>query len=226
MCVSALAAGDDLVRFVLNREFFAKKLSVERYSWTIYGTGEPLPQDLKLEELEYHDMRFVAWLRDRSKKLLQENEFASAIHHRSIFKQPVEFLRAGEPLSLRGIELHLECRRSWWVQTIREDVSHGLYDHLKQEVLIPVKEFWTLQFDSRNWQEIILEIEDDVELRKPPPGSPGSLLIRMILYNLIFKSVHTPAPPLDEFIDIEETIVEPRPATPESDTAKVSLVIE
>jgi len=140
--------------------------------------------------------RFVAWLRDRSNKLLQENEFASVIHQRLIFKQPVEFMRLGESLSLRGIERHLECRRSWWVQTIREDVSHGLYDHLKQEVLIPDKEFWSLQFDSRNWQEITLENEDDVELREPPPGT---LQFHMVLFNLIFDSVHMPAPPLDEF---------------------------
>ena len=213
MCVSALAAGDDQVRFVLNREFFAKHLSVERYSWTIYGTAEPLPQDLKLEELEYHETHFVAWLRDRSKKLLQENEFASAIHHRIKFKQPVEFLRFGEPLFLRGIDLHMECKRSWWVQTIREDVSHGLYDHLKQEVLIPDKEFWSLQFDGRNWREITPENEDDVELREPPPGR---LVIRMVLFNLIFKSVHTPAPPLDGFVDTEETIVQPGPATQEA----------
>jgi hypothetical protein len=68
---------DEIIRFVRNREFFAKRLSVERYQWKIYGAGE-LPKDLKLEELEYDGKPFTAWLRDRSVQLLRENEFATA----------------------------------------------------------------------------------------------------------------------------------------------------
>jgi hypothetical protein len=219
-CVSALAAGDDIVRFVVNREFFAKKLSVERYSWQIYGT-DTIPKDLNIEELEYDSKSFAAWLRDRSKILLQENEFASAIHHRIIFAPPVEFVRFGKSLPLRGIDLHMECRRSWWVQTIREDVSHGLYDHLKQQVMIPDKELWSLEFDGRNWREIIPENEDDLELGEP---QPGNIVMRMVLFNLIFKSVHTPAPPLDGFVDTAETIAQPGPPTPETNSANVGLV--
>lgn len=200
MCVSALAEGNDIIRFVRNREFLAKKLSVERYEWKIYGAGE-LPHDLKIEELEYDGKRFTAWLRDRSMQLLRENEFATVIHHSVISNQPVEFLRLGEPLLVRGIELHLQCRRYWLVQTIREDVSHGLYDHLKQVVVIPDKEFWSLQFDSRNWQEVVPE--DEPEAREP------TVQLNMVLFNPLFADGQAPAPALDEFIDKTETVVEP-----------------
>jgi hypothetical protein len=202
MCVSALAAGNDIVRFVRNREFLAKKLSVERYSWKIYLSGEG-PHDLKLEELEHNGKRFTAWLRDLSMQLLRENEFATVIHHGIIFKQPIGFLRLGEPLLLRAIELHLECRRFWVVQTIREDVSHGLYDHLKQVVVIPDKELWSLQFDSRNWQEVVPE--EDPE-REP---ALGTVELKMVLFNPIFGDGKVSAPALDEFIDKTETVVEP-----------------
>jgi hypothetical protein len=202
MCVSALAAGNDIIRFELYREFRAKKLSVERYEWKIYGAA--LPQDLKLDELEYKGKRFTAWLRDRSIKLLRENEFAKVIHHFIKFTHPVEFLRLGEPLLLRGIELHLQCRRFWVVQSIREDVSHGLYDHLKQVVLIPDKEVWSLQFDSRNWQEVVPD--DGPETHEP---APGTVQLNMVLYNPIFWDGQGEAPALDDFIDKIETVVEP-----------------
>jgi len=132
MCVSALAAGDDTVRFLRNRELLAKKLSVERYSYKVYCVG---PQELNLQELEYEDKKLVAWLRDRSIKLLRENEFAAVIHHGVMFKESVQFVMGATAVLLRGIELHLECRRSWVAQTIREDVSHGMYDHLKDAVI-------------------------------------------------------------------------------------------
>jgi hypothetical protein len=206
MCVSALVEGDDIVRFVLNRELLAKRLSVERYSWKVDGLPDgQIPQDLKLEELEYHDTRFAAWLRDRSTALLRENEFASVIHQRLIFKQPVEFVRLGEPLPLRAVELRLECKRSWKVQTIREDVSHGLYDHLKQVLVIPDKEVWSLEFDNRNWQEITLEDENEPD--EPPPET---VRLDMVLFNPIFGKVDGPAPLLDEFIDKEMMAVEPQ----------------
>jgi hypothetical protein len=208
MCVSALAQGNDIVRFVRNRDFLAKKLSVERYAWKIFA-AEQLAQDLKLEELEYDGKRFTAWLRDRSVKLLRENEFAAVINHGILFKQPVKFLRLGETLLLRGIELHLECRRFWVVQTIREDVSHGLYDHLRQVVLIPDKELWSLQFDSRNWQEVVLE--DELEALAAPTGTAEipAVQLDMVLFNPIFGDGQGPAPALDELIDKIRTNVEP-----------------
>jgi hypothetical protein len=207
MCVSALVHGNDIVRFVLNREFLAKKLSVERYNWKIYVAGEH-PPSLQLEELEYHDKRFVAWLRDRSMQLLRENEFAKVIHHGIIFKQPIEFMRSGKPLLLKGIELHLECRRFWLVQTVREDVSHGLYDHLKKMVLIPDKEFWTLEFDGGNWQEVVLE--DELEALAPPKSDAELQTVKldMVLFNPIFGNAHGSAPMLDEFIDKTDTVVQ------------------
>ena len=207
MCVSALVHGNEIVRFVLNREFLAKKLSVERYTWKIYVPGEH-PPGLQLEELEYHDKRFVAWLRDRSMQLLRENEFATVIHHRIIFKQPIEFMRFGKPLLIKAIELHLECRRFWLVQTVREDVSHGLYDHLKKTLLIPDKEFWTLQFDSRNWQEVLLE--DELEALAPPEADAEfpTVKLNMVLFNPIFGNAHGSAPVLDEFIDKTDTVIQ------------------
>jgi len=131
--------------------------------------------------------------------LVERRSFTTA----SYLKKPVEFVRLGEPMFLRAIELHLECKRFWLVQTIREDVSHGLYDHLKQVLLIPDKEAWSLQFDSRNWREITPA--DELE---PHERSPGTLRLNMVLFNPIFRNVHGPAPSLDEFIDKEETVVE------------------
>jgi hypothetical protein len=68
---------------------------------------------------------------------------------------------------LKAIEIYLECRRYWVAQTIQEDVSHGMYDHIKQQLLIPDKEFWIMNFDGRNWEEV--KIENEAEVLAPPP---------------------------------------------------------
>jgi hypothetical protein len=70
-------------------------------------------------------------------------------------------------------------------------------------VVIPNKELWLLQFDSRNWREVVPE--DDPEARELPPGT---VELNMVLFNPIFADGQGPAPALDEFIDKTETIVE------------------
>jgi hypothetical protein len=212
MCVSALVEGDDIIRFVLNREFLAKKLSIERYSWKLYFDGKA-PQNIKLEDLEYGGKRFSAWLRDRSIRLLRDNEFAKIIHHLIVFKSPIEFTNRGDNVYVKAIELHTLCRRFWVKQVIREDVSHGLYDHLKKIVLIPDKELWTLQLDGRNWQEVVMEdatmdpIPAEINSHIPTVG------LNMVLFNPLFGDGQWLAPALDELIEKEKTVVEPASST-------------
>lgn len=94
------------------------------------------------------------------------------------------------------------------IQTVREDVSHGLYDHLKKMVLIPDKEFWTLEFDGGNWQEVVLE--DELEVLAPPKSDAELQTVKldMVLFNPIFGNAHGSAPILDEFIDKTDTVVQ------------------
>ena len=107
-------------------------------------------------------------------------------------------------MALRGIELNLECRRFWVAQTIRDDVSHGLYDHLKNAVIIPDKEQWSMEFDGRDWHEVTLEGEPE-----PSEPEPGTIHFGMVLFNPIFASEHGPAPLFDDLIDKELTESQP-----------------
>jgi Restriction endonuclease len=208
MCLSALVEGNEIVRFILCREFVAKKLSIENYSWKLYFKGDA-PKDLKLEDLEHQGKRFSAWLRDRSIRLLRDNEFAKIIHHLIIFTSSIEFLRSGSPVYIKGFELHLTCRRFWVTQVIREDVSHGLYDHLKQIVIIPNKELWTLQFDGQKWQEVVLEDEASVSTPSEVTSDIRMVSLNMVLFNPLFGDAQWPAAALDELILKEETVIEP-----------------
>lgn len=200
MCMSALAQGNDTIRFVLNREFQAKRLSVTGGSWQLAGTE--LPTELNLNDLQYDGLNFTAWIRDRSIKLLRENEFASTITYAASFREPLELLGANSPVLITGITLILSCKRVWVAQIIREDVSRGMYDHLKQHLLIPDQETWSLEFDGRKWREIEPEIEPNylnVE--------PGTIQLHMTLFEPLYGNAVGPAPLLDALVKEEKAIV-------------------
>ena len=128
------------------------------------------------KNLEYRGLKLAAWLRDRSMQLLRENEFATTLTDQVIFAQPVQFLHLGKPVSVTGIEMTLQCKRVWVAQTVKEDVSKGMYNHVKQVLLIPNKETWSLDFDNRNRKEIEPEIEPQSDM------PPGTLRMDIVLY--------------------------------------------
>ena len=65
-----------------------------------------------------------------------------------------------------------------------------------------------MQFDNRNWQEVVLE--DEVEALAPPAADAGVQTVKlyMVLFNPIFGNAHGSAPVLDEFIDKTDTVVQ------------------
>jgi hypothetical protein len=198
-CMSALAEGNDLIRFVLYREFIAKRLSVTGDSCQVVHGTLAEPTSLDLDRVEYRGLKLKAWMRDRSIQLLRENEFATMIKDLVAFNPSEEFLHFGKPIPINGIEMILECKRAWLVQTVKEDVSKGMYDHIKQVLLIPDKEFWSLEFDNRNWKEITPEIEP----RSDIPA--GTIQLHMDLFQPIFGDESDAAPPLDFLISQTKT---------------------
>ena len=193
-CMSALAEGNDLVRFVLYREFLAKRLSVTGDSCHVVHGALTESTPLDLDGVEYQGLKLKAWMRDRSIHLLRENELATTIKELVAFNPSEEFLHFGKPIPVIGIEMILECKRAWLVQTVKEDVSKGMYDHIKQVLLIPNKEFWSLEFDNRNWKEITPEIEPRSEI------PPGTFQLHFDLFQPLFGDESGAAPPLAPLI--------------------------
>ena len=201
--MSALAAGNETVRFELFRVRIAKRLSVERYRYQVFG---PAGQDIPINEIpncELDGLLLGAWLRDKAMNLLRENEFAKTFLYEMSFKDPVEFVLSGRKLVIQAIGLLLECKRSWVAQTVREDVSHGMYDHKTNQLRIPDKEFWSLAFDNKNWQEIVLEAEPELAT------APGTIDIQMVLFNPAFRESRGAEPPLDDLIAEEKIKIDP-----------------
>jgi hypothetical protein len=204
VCMSAMAEGNETVRFVLYREFLAKRLSVTGgTSHVAYLPNSDLPTPLEPKDLEYEGLKLTAWMRDHSVDLLREHQFATTIKDQVVFRQPVDFLHLGKLVSVTGITMTLQCKRTWVVQTIKEDVSKGMYDHLKEVLLIPHKELWSLEFDNRNWKEITPEHEPD---RSNTPL--GTVQLHMDLFQPACPDEKGIAPLLAPLILNEETLLE------------------
>ena len=71
--VSALAVGNALVRLVLERDFVAKRLSVDSWTLEVFLTEEGkkrFPEKWDARDLRYQSLPLVNWLNDRSLELL------------------------------------------------------------------------------------------------------------------------------------------------------------
>ena len=137
---SALRAGDHRVHGQVQKEFVAKALSVERLSATLYprpGADAEFPDSWQLPQLTFEDRPVQNWIAPLSTRLLREHEPDGKWQYTCTFPGSPAWAYAGKPVTVGALRLHMDCRRSWVAQIVREDVTLGLYDHLRKRVSVP-----------------------------------------------------------------------------------------
>ncbi|MCW5607589.1 MAG: restriction endonuclease, partial [Nitrosomonas sp.] len=204
--VSAISAGNNLVRPVIERELVAKKLSVDKFKLTLYHNEESsknFPAKWDHTSLLYNDLPFDNWLNALSSQLLQKYEGEVRIVEMAAFKQETPFTLEGVSVMLRGFKVEMECSRSWMSQRIREDVSLGLYNHITCQLIIPSKQSWSMGWiDQEVWEEIAVEGEPEDWTK---PLELGSFRVNLILMNPIPKQADTSVPSIDDLISERRT---------------------
>jgi hypothetical protein len=204
--VSALAAGNRLVRVVLERELVVKALSVDSWNIRLYPSPENdrnFPEPWDPRTLRYEGLPFINWLTSLSLELLRRYEGEQKIVHIAAFKTETPFTLEGAAVILRGFRVEMTCSRKWLSQTVREDVSLGVYNHITRRVTVPNKEFWSMGWiDQEAWRELDVDGEPE-EWTKPL--EPGSFRLNLVLLNPIAVIKGEDVPPIDELIGDRRT---------------------
>jgi len=95
------------------------------------------------------------------------------------------------------------CSRKWLSQTVREDVSFGVYNHITRRLIVPNKQFWSMGWiDQEAWHE--LDIDDEPE-QWTKPLEPGSFRLNLILFKPIPRMEGEGVPPIDDLIGDRST---------------------
>lgn len=192
--VSAIVAGNRLIRPVLEREFFSKRLSVDSWNIILYysESDRNFPDPWNARTLRFKGLAFVNWLRKLSLDLLEKHEGEPKIIAIAAFKGETPFTLEGVPVTLRGFRVEMTCSRKWLSQTVREDVSLGVYSHITRRLTIPSKQSWSIGWiDPEAWQEIHGE-----------PPEPGSFRLDLIRFNPIAGFQDEETPPIDDLISV------------------------
>lgn len=198
---SALAHGDERIKVKLQGNWIAKALSIDSWNF-IFFPSEPsdfnLPQNFGPGDLTYHDRPVVNWFATISTEILREHEDATTIQVVYAFREVCEFSFLGIPLRLRGLGFLLKCSKKWLSQIVEADVTLGLYDHMRQRVVIPDQQGYMLgPIDPQKWEEIEEGwTDDDIE--------QGTFDLQMTLYNPVRLIEGRDAPDIDALIAEKE----------------------
>lgn len=201
---AALSAGDRRIRVAVERTFYARTRSVDKYSLAVLsgkrscGLPKFVPADL-----HYNGLPVVNWLAQKSRDLLSAYPTEQFIQARYTFTRELEFGFKATNLGLVGFALNLRCSNGWVQQTVREDVSLGSFDFLRRTVLVPPQQYWSLgPFDNEAWKHC----------RPPPPETPlepNSFRLDLVLLRPIAPLAGDASPALDDLI--AEQVVSPAP---------------
>jgi Restriction endonuclease len=195
--VSALIAGNTGIRYQAYRRVFAKRLSVDQWKLTIFPTADSarnVPQIWDPRDLRYSDLPVVNWLSKISRAALEEHQTCPKIEMTCAFREATAFVLAGKPVVLAGLKLLMTCSSNWLSRIVREDVTAGLYDHIRSHVVIPNNQAYMVgPFDQSDWEEEADEPHD-------PYGKAGPVRFWLTLFNQIAPVKGFETPNLDELI--------------------------
>lgn len=192
---SAMKSGDRKVRVMVERQFYAKVISVDRWSLVTYWRKDrPGLDDLDPLQLFHCGAPVINWISKKSHQLISEHTGETQILVEYEFRDEVEFEHRGKLVQLVGLGVHLQCSTNWVRQTIREDVTLGSYDLLHQRLIIPDKQAWSVgPFDAEAWQPVEAPLPEQ-------PMEPNSIRLDLTIHRSVPPIAGQGTPGLDEFV--------------------------
>ena len=192
--ISALKAGDDRIRYIALTKYVAKRLSIE--SWTLWTEADPRVSIPDPRLVLFRGLPVVNWFSPISKALIQQHEDAKLIQVIYTLKGKQEFTVSGSSFLIEKIGFVLRCKKSWYSQHVRQDVTLGEYDHLKRCVRIPSGQgCWIGPFDNDNWKETESTWMNHQEMEA------NSFTFFTVLLNHIPPIPDQEVPPMDMVVD-------------------------
>jgi len=200
---SAIKAGDRRIRIVLERQFYARMISVDRWSLNAFWQNDrPTLIELDPLALLHCGNPVVNWINEKSRQIISEHSDKPYIQAEYAFRDEVEFENRGERVYLIGLVFHLHCSTSWVRQTIREDVTLGSYDLIQRKLIIPDKQALSIgPFATDAWEPV----------EPPPPEVPiesNSIRLQLTLLRPVSPIAVANTPQLDELV-LEHAITFP-----------------
>jgi|APLak6261659701_1056019.scaffolds.fasta_scaffold06593_2 hypothetical protein len=192
---SALKAGSRKIRLVIEREYYARRYSVDSWSLiTIFRKDTPPFEEFNPRDLTYGGNPVVNWFADESLRLLKEYPDVPVIQAEYAFREELTFQANQQSIQLRGLMFRLRCSTSWVKQSVREDVSLGHYDILRSRLVIPDQQLFSIGiFANDAW-----------EATGPPttdmPMEDNSIEIGLSLFHSVERVTGTATPPLDSLV--------------------------
>jgi hypothetical protein len=202
---SALKAGDSRIKVMIEKSLVAKRLSVDSMQIILYpppGQDPEVEHGWQVDQLLCDGLPVTNWISELSCRLIQEHEDAKQITFRCVFRPHPGWSLNSQMLSVAGFEVFFACNKKWVAQTIRVDVTLGLYDYLRRTVVVPPKQtYWMERIDHEAWVEVDSEW-DEKELE------PNSFEIYLTLLDPIPPIDDGAAPKIEELIAEQEVRVE------------------
>ncbi|MGZ5436762.1 MAG: restriction endonuclease, partial [Pyrinomonadaceae bacterium] len=147
VAISILAHADGRAKFVVERDLFARGLSVDRWT-TLFELVEDrlgdLPAYWSPTDVFFDGLPIVNWLEKHSHQLLLRYPGMRTMRERIGFSRLLRFTIKDAEVDCAGFVLTLFCSHCWLRQKVREDLTLGYFNHISELFTIPAGQSWSL----------------------------------------------------------------------------------
>jgi len=206
--LSALASGDQRVKFRVHRAVIAAGIQVDTWRPTLFFGilgDQQLPEGWDIRKLTYDGLPVVNWFQSITMALLRKHCPRKQLDITLVFRQELQFHLGACTIWLRGLRLDMVCSQKWLSQIVEEEVSLGYFDHITRQVSIPNQQYWTIgPFRRDEWKE--LQDEDEYEIPDEADElGQNQFRLGLILYRPIVSTEPGGTPALDG--EVSECVV-------------------
>jgi hypothetical protein len=148
-----LKKGDPRIRFAVIDDVYARKVQLQRMSFTLGGSENIPIRGIPSKEILWNGVPVENWILHRVMLLIGANPIVSGSYHGAHkFLQPLTFSWANGSLVATSLDFSFFITGGWFSHRVEIDSTVGIYDWVRRRVRVPPAagklEFRGINFDA------------------------------------------------------------------------------
>lgn len=204
--LSALIEGDSRIRVIVEEEIYTRKIKVDRcestWHFLVENVSSLIPPNTSARDIMFQGRQVAAWVRDKCVMLVGMSAKSSTVEAKYSFRRPIQFHIRQAILPVIGCTLSISVTTQWCSQVIKIGASTGMYDYLRQRLLLGMgtQQYHMKEVDFDKWIPIDFVPE---HLVSGITMQPNEIRVTLALMDGIDTVDDAPAPDIDAYIEKE-----------------------
>lgn len=194
---SAMKAKDQTIKIGVHHELVARRMTLQFNKCTLFpfeGFNFDFKGEWKPFDLHFDGLPVCRWFHEKMTLLATSDNKIEKFCFICTFRDEPRWFYQGQPLKIAALKFSFTNKMDWVMQNVESEVSLGYFDHIKNKIVIPDKQWYTPGVIDRDaWEDTKKQWEEE-ELE------PNSIRLNLTIMRSNLPIEQGKIPKVDELI--------------------------